>query len=212
MIRVLLVDDQAMLRQGLYVLLSGEADFELIGQASNGLEAIDLTSTLRPDVILMDIRMPICDGIEATKKIHQQYPQIKVIVLTTFDDDEYILQAMNAGACGYLLKNSPIEHLASAIRSAHCGHTQFGTDIAEKIISRLNLSKSSKQDVEKLNLSARELDVLKLLGQGKSTRAIAQTLFITEGTVKNYITRILTALNMKDRTQAALWAQRNLPS
>lgn len=210
MIRLLLVDDQALLRQGLASLLASEADFDVVGQASNGLEAVAHAEALRPDVILMDIRMPVCDGIEASKKIHEKFPKIKILVLTTFDDDEYIVQVMDAGAAGYLLKNSPIEHLAQAIRSVNCGYTQLGTSIASKVFSRLNKSVASEEEVSKMGFSSRELEVLRLLGQGRGTKDIAQTLFITEGTVKNHITRILGVLNVRDRTQAALWAQRNL--
>lgn len=210
MIRLLLVDDQALLRQGLASLLAAEADFDVVGQASNGMEAVSMTEALRPDVILMDIRMPVMDGIEATKQICERFGNVKILVLTTFDDDEYIVQVMDAGAAGYLLKNSPIEHLAQAIRSVNCGYTQLGNSIASKVFSRLNKSVASQEEVDKIGFSARELDVLKLLGQGRSTKEIAQSLFITEGTVKNHITRILDALDMHDRTQAALWAQRNL--
>jgi DNA-binding NarL/FixJ family response regulator len=209
-IRLLLVDDQALLRQGLASLLSAEQDFDVVGQACNGMEAVAMSDALRPDVILMDIRMPVLDGIGATRQIHEKFPNTKILVLTTFDDDEYIVQVMDAGASGYLLKNSPIEHLAQAIRSVNCGHTQLGTTIASKVFSRLNKSVASQEAVQDMGFSARELDVLKLLGQGRSTKEIAQTLFITEGTVKNHITRILDVLDMHDRTQAALWAQRNL--
>ncbi len=209
-IRLLLVDDQALLRQGLASLLATEQDFEVVGQAANGMEAVAAVEALRPDVILMDIRMPVLDGIEATKQIHEKFPSAKVLVLTTFDDDEYIVRVMDAGAVGYLLKNSPIEHLAQAIRSVNCGYTQLGTTIASKVFSRLNKSVASQEEVSKMGFSARELEVLTLLGQGKTTKEISQTLFITEGTVKNHISRVLDILNMHDRTQAALWAQRNL--
>lgn len=210
MIRLLLVDDQALLRQGLASLLSSEQDFEVVGQAANGSEAVSMVEYLRPDVILMDIRMPVMDGIEATRKVSERFPNTKILVLTTFDDDEYIVKVMDAGAAGYLLKNSPIEHLAQAIRSVSCGYTQLGTSIAAKVFSRLNKSVASQQVVAEMGFSSRELEVLKLLGQGKTTKEIAQTLYITEGTVKNHITRILDVLDMHDRTQAALWAQRNL--
>ncbi len=210
MIRLLLADDQALLRQGLVSLLSGESDFAVVGQAGNGLEAVSLAEALRPDVILMDIRMPVCDGIEATRKIHERFPSMKILVLTTFDDDEYIVEVMEAGASGYILKNSPIEHLAQAIRSVNCGYTQLGTTISSKVFERLNKTVARQEEVCRMGFSARELEVLTLLGQGKGTREIANQLFITEGTVKNHITRILGVLNVHDRTQAALWAQRNL--
>ncbi len=210
MIRLLLADDQAMLRQGLAALLSTEGDFNVVGQASNGAEAVELVEALRPDLVLMDIRMPVCDGIEATRQIHIKHPNIKVLVLTTFDDDDYIVRVMEAGASGYLLKNSPIEHLSQAIRSVLCGYTQLGNDVASKVFSRLNHVMVSEENVREMGFSNRELEILKLLAQGKTTREMALALFITEGTVKNHITRILAQLNVSDRTQAALWAQRNL--
>lgn len=213
MIRLLLVDDQALVRQGLATLLALEEDFEIVGQASQGTEAVQLAESLKPDVILMDIRMPQTDGVSATKQIVGKMPQTKVLVLTTFDDDEYIVQAMQAGASGYLLKDLPSEQLASAVRAVHQGYTQLGPTITTKIISRLN-SGGQQPEPSKATLTelftGRELEVLRLLGQGKSNKEIAQKLFITEGTVKNHITRILSQLNVRSRTEAALWAQQNL--
>jgi DNA-binding NarL/FixJ family response regulator len=211
MIRILIVDDQALVREGLASLLSLESDFEVIGQASNGDQAIAEAEVHRPDVILMDVRMPGRDGVAATRIIHERLPQAKILVLTTFDDDEYIVQAMQAGASGYLLKDAPTEQLAATIRALHSGSTLLGPTIAQKIISKMHPAAppSEKASVEGL-LTGRETEVLKLLGQGKSNKEIAQTLFITEGTVKNHITRILSQLNLRDRTQAALWAQQNL--
>lgn len=215
MIRLLLVDDQALVRQGLATLLALEDDFEIVGQASQGTEAVQLAESLKPDVILMDIRMPQTDGVSATKQIVGKMPQTKVLVLTTFDDDEYIVQAMQAGASGYLLKDLPSEQLASAVRAVHQGYTQLGPTITTKIISRLNSggqqAEATKSTLAEL-FTGRELEVLQLLGQGKSNKEIAQKLFITEGTVKNHITRILSQLNVRSRTEAALWAQQNLKS
>lgn len=210
MIRLMLVDDQTLIRQGLASLLSLEDDFEVIGQAGHGQEAVSLADTLRPDMILMDIRMPIMDGVAATKLVKEKHPDIKVLVLTTFDEDEYIVKAMQSGASGYLLKDAPTEQLAAAIRSVHCGFTQLGPTIAPKLFSKLsNASNEPKEDVHSM-FTGRELEILKLLGQGKSNKEIAQSLYITEGTVKNHITKILAQLNVRDRTQAALWAQQNL--
>ncbi len=211
MIRILIVDDQALVRQGLASLLSLETDFQIVGEAGNGDQAVSMAESLEPDIVLMDIRMPGRDGVAATRIIREKLPETKILVLTTFDDDEYIVQAMHAGAAGYLLKDTPTEQLASTIRALHGGSTLFGPTIAQKIISRLNPvhSPSEKIAVDKI-LTAREVEVLQLVGQGKSNREIAQTLFITEGTVKNHITRILSQLNLRDRTQAALWAQQNM--
>jgi DNA-binding NarL/FixJ family response regulator len=210
MIRLMLVDDQTLIRQGLASLLSLEDDFEIIGQAGHGQEAVSLAETLRPDIILMDIRMPVMDGVSATKSVKERHPDIRVLVLTTFDEDEYIVKAMQAGASGYLLKDAPTEQLAAAIRSVHSGFTQLGPTIAPKLVSKLNSPPAApKEDVSSM-FTGRELEILKLLGQGKSNKEIAQSLYITEGTVKNHITKILAQLNVRDRTQAALWAQQNL--
>jgi len=206
MIRLLLVDDQALLRQGLASLLALESDLEVIAQAADGQQAIQLAQKLQPDVVLMDIRMPICDGVQATKIIRQQQPQIKILVLTTFDDDEYIYQSLQVGALGYLLKDTPSEQVAAAIRLVHHGYAQLGPSIAPKVLGNLGQPPQPKIMEQ---LTPREAEVLKLLTEGKSNREIAQTLYITEGTVKNHISHILTQLGLRDRTQAALWAKQN---
>lgn len=208
MIRVLLVDDQALFRQGLASLLSLEEDLEIVGQASHGFEAIALTQTLQPDVILMDVRMPICDGVVATGEIHQRFPWIRILVLTTFDEDEYIWKSLQAGALGYLLKSTPSGQLATAIRTLHQGHCQLGPTIAPKVFAQLQ-PPGIKQNPN-YHLTERESEVLKLISQGKNNREIAQMLYLTEGTVKNYVTQILGRLGLRDRTQAALWAKENL--
>jgi len=209
MIRLLLVDDQDIFRQGLVALLSVEADLEVVGQARNGKDAIALAKALQPHVILMDVRMPICDGVQATREIHQHYPWIRILVLTTFDDDEYILQSLQMGALGYLLKRTPAQEIATAIRSVSQGYSQLGPTIAQKVFSQLNSSPPSPNSYQDL-LSKREIEVLKLVGQGKNNQEIAQELHLSEGTVKNYVTQILNKLEMRDRIQAALWAQQNL--
>lgn len=209
MISLLLVDDQSIFRQGLATLLSTEEDLEIIGQASNGLEAISLTKQLQPDVILMDVRMPICDGVAATKEIHQRYPWMRILVLTTFDDDEYVWKSLEAGAMGYILKRKPSEQIATAIRAAYQGYSQLSPAIAPKIFA--NLKPTDAASTANLNqLSERELEVLKLVGQGKNNQEIAQTLHLSIGTVKNYITQILSKLSLRDRVAAALLAQKYL--
>jgi DNA-binding NarL/FixJ family response regulator len=209
MIRVLLVDDQDLFRQGLASLLDLEEDLQVVGQAMHGKDAIAQASRLQPDVILMDVRMPICDGVEATRDIHQRFPWIRILVLTTFDEDEYIWKSLQAGALGYLLKSTPSGQLADAIRTLHQGYSQLGPTIAPKVFAQINPPSPPKAEFQPL-LSDRELEVLTLLGQGKNNREIAQTLHLTEGTVKNHITRILCQLGVRDRTQAALWAQQHL--
>lgn len=208
MIRLLLVDDQPLFRQGLASLLSVEDDLEVVGQANHGNEAIALTDQLQPDVILMDVRMPVCDGVVATHEIHQRYPWIKILILTTFDEDEYIWRSLQAGALGYLLKSTPAKAVASAIRTLAQGHSQLGPTIAPKVFAQIN-PPAAKKDYQHL-LSEREIEVLKLLSQGNNNQEIAQALHLTEGTVKNHITRILGQLGVRDRTQAALWAQKYL--
>ncbi|MFM2429705.1 MAG: hypothetical protein RLZZ511_918 [Cyanobacteriota bacterium] len=211
MIRILLVDDQDLLRQGLASLLALEEDLEIIGQASNGNEAIAQATELQPDVILMDVRMPVCDGVTATQEIHQRFPWMRILVLTTFDDDEYIWQSLQAGALGYLLKSTPSSQLANAIRTVYQGHSQLGPSIASKVFAQMN-SQPVEPPTTDHRFSDRETEILQLLGQGLNNKEIAQQLYLTEGTVKNHISRILAELGMRDRTQAALWAQKYLPN
>ena len=210
MIRLLLVDDQEIFRQGLAALLSVREGVDVVGQAHNGQKAIALTAELQPDVILMDVRMPVCDGVAATREIHQRYPWIQIVVLTTFDDDEYIWQSLQAGAIGYLLKRTPAEQVVATIRSAYLGYSQLSPTIASKVFTQLSPKSSDPKMIDQTQLSKRELDVLKLISQGKNNQEIAQMLHLTEGTVRNYVTRILSKLDLRDRVQAVLWAQQNL--
>lgn len=212
MIRILIVDDQSVFRNGLASLLELESDFEVVGQAENGIEAISLAKQLTPDVVLMDVKMPICNGVEATYKINQGFPWIKILVLTTFDDDDYIWASLRAGALGYLLKRTPAEQMAISIRSIYRGYSQLGPTIAPKVFSQVKPSQLSSTYLQDL-FTRRELEILKLVGMGKSNQEIATNLHLTEGTVKNYITRILQSLHqfdIRDRVQAALWAAQNL--
>jgi DNA-binding NarL/FixJ family response regulator len=206
MIRLLLADDQEIFRQGLATMLSVEVDLEIAGQAANGQDAIEAARQLQPNVILMDVQMPICNGVQATQIIHEFYPWIRILVLTTFDDDEYILQSLQVGALGYLLKRTPAPEIAAAIRSVAQGYSQLGPTIATKAFSQL---KTHSIDNLPSSLSKRETDVLKLVGAGKTNIEIAQELYLSEGTVKNHVTQILSKLEMRDRIAAALWAQRH---
>jgi DNA-binding NarL/FixJ family response regulator len=208
-IRILLVDDQERFRQGLASLLSLETDLEIVGQASNGQEAIALTEKLQPSVVLMDVRMPICNGVEATREILKCYPWMRILVLTTFDDDEYIYQSLQVGALGYLLKRTPSEQIAAAIRSVHQGFSLLSPAIASKVFTNLKPVNSQQIKYQEL-LNKRELEVLKLIAQGQNNSEIALKLHLSEGTVKNYVTQILSKLAMRDRIQAALWAQQHL--
>lgn len=205
MIRILLVDDQSLIRQGLRALLELEPDLEVVGEAENGHSAISLVETLHPDVVLLDIRMPLMDGVAVTKEIGQRFSETKVLVLTTFDDDEYVAQALRYGAKGYLLKDTPSEELAAAIRAVDKGYTQLGPGLVEKVISKTPAPPTSPP-LGWEQLTPREKEVLRLIAAGASNREIAETLYISEGTVKNHVTRILSQLGLRDRTQAAIVA------
>lgn len=205
MIRVLLVDDQSLIRQGLKALLELEADLQIVGEADNGQAAIALVESLQPDVVLMDIRMPLVDGVAATREIEKRFTNTKVLVLTTFDDDEYVAQAMQFGAKGYLLKDTPSEELAAAIRAVHKGYTHLGPGLFEKAIAKVTPPPPSPP-ASWDDLTPREQEVLRLIAAGASNREIATRLYISEGTVKNHVTRILNQLELRDRTQAAIFA------
>jgi DNA-binding NarL/FixJ family response regulator len=203
MIRLLLVDDENLIRRGLKALLNLEPDLEIVGEGENGQDAIDKVGALQPDVVLMDIRMPIMDGVAATRQICQ-HSTTKVLVLTTFADEDYVAQALHYGAAGYLLKDTPSDELAQAIRMVHKGYTQLGPGLG-KVMEQIPLaSKSTPPGWDEL--TPRELDILKLIAKGASNREIAEALYITEKTVKNHITRIFDRLNLRDRTQAAIMA------
>ena len=199
MIRVLLADDQSIVREGLASLLQTQPDIEVIAEAENGKVAVRRSLELKPDVVLMDIRMPVMDGVAAIRTLTQQAPEIKIMVLTTFDDDEYVAQAMAYGAKGYLLKDTPSAELAQAIRAIDKGYTQLGPGLWEKANPKIN------NPPEMPALTTREQEVLKLIAQGYNNREIAAELYITERTVKNHVNSILKSLSLRDRTQAAIW-------
>ncbi len=213
MIRVLLVDDQAIMRQGLQALLELETDIRVVGQGANGREAVatvqaQLTTPNAVDVVLMDLRMPVMDGVAASRELRQCCPKVKVLVLTTFDDDELVQQALSAGAMGYLLKDTPSEDLAQAIRAVQRGYSQFGPGILQKIRPAHPTTVESKPELPLgfKELTPREKEVLVLIGKGASNREIASALYLSEGTVKNHVTHLLSRLDLRDRTQAALLA------
>ena len=211
-IKILLVDDQPLFREGLRTLLSVQADFEVVGEAGNGEEAIRLARSLLPSVVLMDLQMPVLDGVAATLRLRAEQPGCRVIVLTTFDDDEMVFDGLRAGAVGYLLKDAPSEKLAEAIRVAARGETFLQPSVAAKVVAefaRLSRKTARTQDSLIESLSERELEILRLIAQGASNREIAAALFLAEGTIKNHVTNILGKLEVRDRTQAALKAKDN---
>lgn len=211
-IRILLVDNQALFREGLRTLLSVRADIEVVGEANNGQEAIQIAAQTKPDVILMDMRMPVLDGVAATRRLTQTQPDSRIIVLTTFDDDEHIFDGLRAGAVGYLLKDVSSDKLVEAIRAAASGQSFLQPSVAARVINEFTRvtgsphpSGGNQSLVEPL--SERELEVLQQVATGASNKEIAAQLFITEGTVKNHLTNILGKLGVRDRTQAALKAK-----
>lgn len=215
-IRVLVVDDQQLMRDGLSSLLSIQPGIEIVGLAANGREAVEQAQRLSPDIILMDVRMPVMDGVTATQQVRQQLPSCQVLMLTTFDDDEYVFKALAAGASGYLLKDIPAEALAKAIQLAYKGIYQLDPSIAGKLIGTLATSPSSSLTglapaaiAQQYDLTEREGEVLRLIAQGATNREIAEKLVISEGTVKNHISNILSRLGLRDRTQAAIFAREN---
>ncbi len=206
MIRLLLVDDQDLIRRGLCALLSTDPNLEVVGEAKNGQEAVTLAATLKPHVVLMDVRMPVMDGVAGTHEICQRFPAIKVLILTTFNDIDYVTRALQAGASGYLLKDTPFEELTQAIHLIHKGYTQIGPGLDTRVLAQPSTSELSGDSKTWALLSEREKDIVCLIAQGYNNREIAQSLHLAEKTVKNYITNILSQLNLRDRTQLAIAA------
>jgi DNA-binding NarL/FixJ family response regulator len=202
----LICDDQAMIRDGLAMLLRLEPDIEVIGVAADGRQAVELTGRLEPDIVLMDLKMPGVNGIEATRQIRQHYPQTKILVLTTYDHDDWLLEALRIGAAGYLLKDTPRDDLVKALRGTLGGKVYIDPSVAGKLLAQL--SPPRRQPVLDLAglLSERELDILRLVARGLSNARIAEQLHLSEGTVRNNVSAILAKLQVVDRTQAALLA------
>ena len=215
-IRVLIVDDQDMVRQGLTVILKHAPNISVIGAASNGREAVELSGQLKPDVVLMDLKMPVMNGIQATRAIADKFPQTKIVVLTTYSADEWVFDALRAGASGFLLKDSDSEDIVRAIRGAVQGEVTIDPSIAGRVLAEFNrltadqpATSATKQpnDLPTIEpLTERELAVLQELANGKSNLEIAGALFLSEGTVKNYVSTIMSKLQANDRTHAAILA------
>lgn len=209
-IRVLLVDDQRLMREGLRTLLELEEGLEVCGEAGDGQEALQAYEQLQPDVVLMDIRMPRMNGVEAIRRIQMRWPDARLIILTTFDDQEYVFEGLRAGALGYLLKDVSGQELANAIRTVAAGGALIAPSVARKVLAEFSrLAQPGQESKRELvePLSDREQQILELLAGGLTNREIAQRLHLAEGTVKNYVTTILQKLNVDDRTQAALIAR-----
>lgn len=230
-IRVLVVDDQRLMRDGIASLLSLQEGIEVIGTASNGKEAVAQALAMQPHVILMDVRMPVMDGVVATAQVRRQLPSCRILMLTTFDDEQYVIKALQAGASGYLLKDIPASDLAKAVHAVHKGIYQLDPSVADKVFASLTPSSNpensyshpieSRSPMEKAgstandhpaktsDLTSREIEVLRLIAKGATNREIAEKLVISEGTVKNHISNILSHLGLRDRTQAAIYAREN---
>jgi DNA-binding NarL/FixJ family response regulator len=206
-IRVLIVDDQLLVREGISSLLEIQEGLAVIGMAVNGQEAIAQAEEMQPDVILMDVRMPVMNGIVATAHIREHQPECKVLMLTTFDDEEYIIKSLQAGAYGYLLKDIPAKDLAQAIKLTYAGIYQLSPSVAGKLIGQWQTKNDPKPPPVDHTLTERELDVLRLLASGATNREIAETLVVSEGTIKNYVSSILSQLGLRDRVQAAIYAR-----
>jgi DNA-binding NarL/FixJ family response regulator len=216
-IRIVIAEDQALVRRGVALLLSLEPDMEVVGQACNGAEAVELTRLLRPDVVLMDLHMPVKGGVAATREITQALPSTQVLVLTTLDDDETVFEAVRAGAHGYLLKDAEEDELLETVRALRRGESRLTPQIARKVMDqfrRLAQSASVPEDVASTTklaadpLNEKEEKVLELIAQGMSNRQIGAALFLAEGTIKNYVSRIMEKLHASTRTELAVLSRR----
>ncbi len=210
-IKVIIADDQELIRESLKIVLGVEDDFEVVATASNGKEVLDQIPKVHPDVILMDIRMPEMDGVECTRMVKEKYPSINIIILTTFDDDEYIYGALKYGASGYLLKGISMKELGDSIRTVVSGQAMINPEITNKVVKLFNQMAQSNFSIQINEDQTKELTntewrVIQKIGCGLSNKEIASALSLSEGTVRNYLSNILTKLELRDRTQLAIWA------
>lgn len=210
MIKVILCDDQEIVTEGMNLILRSASGVEVVGIAHDGAQAVELVSIHQPDVVLMDLRMPVLNGIQATRQIRQQFPTTKVLVLTTYDDDEWVFDAIRAGAAGYLLKDAPREQIIAAIRGTAAGATHIDPKVAGKLFNYIVQPNSTPVDSSiTAQLSEREIEILRLIATGISNTEIADRLFLSKGTVQNYVSNIFVKLDVTDRTQAAIIALRH---
>jgi DNA-binding NarL/FixJ family response regulator len=208
MIKIMICDDQDVVREGLKAILSTDGELQVVGLARDGAEALDLLAKVQPDLVLMDLKMPLMNGIQATSRIQKEFPQVKVLVLTTYDADEWVFDAIRSGAAGYLLKDTPREALLAAIKGTVAGQTHVDPQVAGKIFARVAQGTPLPPPAFLAELSDREREILVLLAHGLSNPDIAGRLYLSEGTVRNYISILLSKLNVTDRTQAAVLAWR----
>lgn len=211
MINVLVADDQELIRQSLQIVLDSKEGIQVIGAAANGQEVIQLVRKQRPDVILMDIRMPKVDGVQCTQIIKESYPEVKIIILTTFDDDEYVYNALKYGASGYLLKGVSMDELENAIRTVYSGKAMINPDIATKVLQLFSKMAQSDYTIPVGNKAVEDITdaewkIINCVEKGATNKEIAETLKLSEGTVRNYLSAILNKLDLRDRTQLAIWA------
>jgi DNA-binding NarL/FixJ family response regulator len=204
--KVVVCDDQAIVRDGLEMLLKLEPDIEVVGMAEDGAAAVDMVAKKKPDLVLMDLKMPIMNGVEATRQIRANYPDVKVLVLTTYDDDEWVFDAIQAGASGYLLKDTPRDEVIKAIRGTVAGKAYVDPSVAGKVLRQASSHQTHPSTLITNKLTEREIEVLRLIARGLSNADIADRLFLSEGTVRNYVSAILAKLGVSDRTQAAVIA------
>lgn len=209
MIRVLICDDQVVVTDGLEMILESDPEIEVVGMAHDGSEALELIPNTNPDIVLMDLKMPGMNGIQATRAIKDQYPEVKVLVLTTFGEDEWVFDAVRSGAAGYLLKGTTRAELVTAIKGTAAGESYIDPAVGGTLLSHVASSTTSQDTTLTGDFSKRELEILKLLASGLSNTDIAEQLFLSKGTVRNYISSILTKLDVEDRTQAAILAVRH---
>ena len=201
--RILIADDDALIREGLKMILENEDGFIVVGTASNGREALDLCRDAQPDIVLMDIRMPVMDGVEATRLIKESFMKVKVLLLTTFKDSEYIKSAIKYGAEGYMLKSNSPESIIESIKTVCQGNVVFEKEIAGMIYNMME--KENKLSLNELNITKREYDLMELISQGFSNKEIAEKLYMSEGTIRNNISTLLDKLELRDRTQLAIF-------
>nr|MCW2729077.1 LuxR family transcriptional regulator [Aeromicrobium sp.] len=205
-IRIVVADDQDLVRTGFGMILGAEDDLEVVGEAGDGAVAVQQAVELRPDIVLMDVQMPRMDGIEATRRVVEQVPGCRVLILTTFDDDDYLFAALQAGASGFMLKNCPPADLVAAIRVVAQGHSLLAPQVTQRVIARSTVRARGPQPAGLAELTGRERDVLVAMGRGRSNSEIAGDLYVSEATVKSHVSRVLAKLDVRDRVQAVIVA------